>query len=65
MVLTNESIKNKAAWEALGYRLPKFDRDAMVAKTVAIVVDEPPANTGTVHLRTVLLGGDWPAKHHQ
>ena len=35
MVLTNESIKNREAWEALGYRLPKFDRDAMVAKTVA------------------------------
>ncbi len=35
MVLNNESIKNKAAWEALGYRLPNFDRDAMVAKTVA------------------------------
>ena len=35
MVLNNESIKNKAAWETLGYRLPKFDRDAMVTKTVA------------------------------
>ena len=35
MVLTNESIKNKAAWEALGYRLPKYDRDAMIEKTVA------------------------------
>jgi len=34
MVLNNESIKNKAAWEALGYRLPKYDRDAMVEKTV-------------------------------
>jgi len=34
MILTNESIKNKAAWEALGYRLPKYDRDAMVEKTV-------------------------------
>jgi len=35
MVLNNESIKNKAAWEAMGYRLPKFDRDAMIAKTTA------------------------------
>ena len=35
MVLNNESIKNREAWEALGYRLPKFDRDAMVEKTVA------------------------------
>ena len=34
MVLNNESIKNREAWEALGYRLPKFDRDAMVEKTV-------------------------------
>ena len=34
MVLNNESIKNKEAWEKLGYRLPKFDRDAMVEKTV-------------------------------
>ena len=34
MVLNNESIKNREAWEALGYRLPQFDRDAMVAKTV-------------------------------
>ena len=33
MVLTNESIKNNAAWEALGYRLPKYDRDAMIEKT--------------------------------
>jgi fructuronate reductase len=35
MVLTNESIKNREAWEKLGYRLPAYDRDAMVAKTVA------------------------------
>ena len=34
MVLNNESIKNREAWEKLGYRLPKFDRDAMVEKTV-------------------------------
>ena len=35
MLLNNESIKNREAWEALGYRLPKFDRDAMIAKTCA------------------------------
>ena len=35
MVLNNESIKHREAWEKLGYRLPKFDRDAMVAKTIA------------------------------
>ena len=34
MVLTNESIKNRAFWEEKGYRLPQYDRDAMVAKTV-------------------------------
>ena len=34
MLLNNESIKNRAAWEAKGYRLPNYDRDAMVAKTV-------------------------------
>ena len=34
MVLNNESVKNREAWEKLGYRLPKFDRDAMVEKTV-------------------------------
>ena len=35
MVLNNESIKNREAWEALGYRLPKYDRDTMIKKTVA------------------------------
>ncbi len=35
MVLNNESIKNREAWEKLGYRLPKFDRDAMIEKTIA------------------------------
>ena len=34
MVLNNKSIKNRAAWEAMGYRLPKFDRDAMVEETL-------------------------------
>ncbi len=35
MILTNEGLKNRAEWEAKGYRLPKFDRDAMIAKTAA------------------------------
>jgi len=35
MLLNNESIKNRAAWEAKGYRLPQFDREAMIARTVA------------------------------
>ncbi len=35
MILNNESIKNRELWEAKGYRLPAYDRDAMVAKTVA------------------------------
>ena len=35
MVLTNETLKDKAFWEEHGYRLPKYDRDAMLAKTVA------------------------------
>ena len=35
MILTNEGLKNRAEWEEKGYRLPKFDREAMVAKTTA------------------------------
>ena len=35
MILTNESIKNREAWEKLGYRLPAYDREVMIAKTVA------------------------------
>ena len=35
MVLNNESIKNRVAWEKIGYRLPDYDREAMIAKTVA------------------------------
>ena len=35
MKLTNESLKNREAWEKLGYRLPAYDREAMIAKTVA------------------------------
>ena len=35
MVLTNESIQDRQAWEKLGYRLPAYDRAAMIEKTVA------------------------------
>ncbi len=35
MKLNNESLKNRAFWEEKGYRLPNFDRDAMIAKTVS------------------------------
>jgi fructuronate reductase len=35
MILNNESLKNRADWESMGYRLPAFDRDAMVEKTKA------------------------------
>jgi len=33
MKLTSKSLKNRAPWEAAGVALPKFDRDAMLAKT--------------------------------
>ena len=33
MVLNNESLKNRAEWEAKGYRLPAYDREAMIART--------------------------------
>ena len=35
MVLNNESLKNRAEWEAKGYRLPAYDREAMIARTKA------------------------------
>ena len=35
MVLNNEPINNREAWEKIGYRLPDYDREAMIAKTVA------------------------------
>lgn len=31
--LTNAGLADKAAWEAAGYALPKFDREAVTAKT--------------------------------
>ena len=34
MFLNNESLNNKAFWEARGYRLPAYDRTAMIEKTV-------------------------------
>ena len=33
MILNNESIKNRELWEAKGYRLPGYDREAMIART--------------------------------
>ncbi|MBQ7635687.1 MAG: mannitol dehydrogenase family protein [Lachnospiraceae bacterium] len=33
MKLNNEGLKNTKEWEALGYDLPGFDRDAMIEKT--------------------------------
>ena len=33
MILNNESLKNRAEWEARGYRLPEYDREAMIART--------------------------------
>ena len=33
MKLNNESLKNRAEWEAKGYRLPEYDREAMILRT--------------------------------
>ena len=33
MKLNNETLKNRADWEAKGYRLPEYDRVAMMART--------------------------------
>ena len=33
MILNNEALKNRAEWEARGYRLPEYDRAAMIART--------------------------------
>ena len=35
MKLNNETLKNRAEWEAKGYRLPAYDREAMIARTKA------------------------------
>ena len=35
MILNNESLKNRAEWEAKGYRLPQYDREAMIERTKA------------------------------
>ena len=35
MILTAETLKDRAWWEEKGYRLPQFDREAMEAKTRA------------------------------
>lgn len=33
MILNNEVLKNRAEWEAKGYRLPEYDREAMITRT--------------------------------
>ena len=33
MKLNNETLKNRAEWEAKGYKLPNYDRAAMIART--------------------------------
>lgn len=33
LVLTEQGLKNKEAWEAAGYSLPKYDREAVTAAT--------------------------------
>ena len=33
MKLNNESLKNRAEWKAKGYRLPEYDREAMILRT--------------------------------
>ena len=35
MKLNNETLKNRAEWETKGYRLPEYDRAAMIARTRA------------------------------
>ena len=35
MILNNEALKNRAEWEARGYRLPQYDREAMIERTKA------------------------------
>ena len=35
MILNNQSVQNAAEWEAKGYRLPEYDREAMIARTKA------------------------------
>ena len=30
MILSNEALKNRRAWEEKGYRLPAYDREAMI-----------------------------------
>ena len=35
MKLNNETLKNRSEWEAKGYRLPAYDREAMIARTKA------------------------------
>ena len=34
MILTNEGLKNAAAWKAAGVKLPAYDRDEMIRRTL-------------------------------
>ena len=33
MILSKQGLENKAQWEAAGYALPKFDREAVTKAT--------------------------------
>ncbi len=33
MKLNNKGLENKNAWEAAGYALPQYDREAVAART--------------------------------
>ena len=35
LILNADGIKDRAAWSEKGYRLPEYDRDAMIAMTKA------------------------------
>ena len=39
MTLNNESLKNRAEWEDKGYRLPQYDREAMIEKLAGMIAD--------------------------
>lgn len=34
MILSNKSLSNKKQWEEKGYRLPAYDRAAMIEETL-------------------------------
>ena len=33
MILTNEGLKERVFWQEKGYRLPAYDREAMMERT--------------------------------